>query len=53
MASCFYCGKEIKKGTGLLYVSNKGQMMNFCSSRCKKYNKMGRKKGKWAEKPEE
>jgi large subunit ribosomal protein L24e len=48
MANCFYCGKGIDRGTGVLLVNNKGQNMHFCSSKCKKYQMMGRKKGKWA-----
>ncbi|MBN2095268.1 MAG: 50S ribosomal protein L24e [Candidatus Aenigmarchaeota archaeon] len=48
MVNCFFCGKTVKKGIGILYVNNKGQNMHFCSSKCRKYSLMGRKKGKWA-----
>jgi large subunit ribosomal protein L24e len=48
MVKCFFCGGEVKKGTGILYANNKGKLMNFCSSKCRKYSLMGRKKGKWS-----
>ncbi len=44
---CSYCSKEIKKGTGILYVFKTGKVNYFCSNRCyvnsivlrRKYNK--------------
>lgn len=33
---CSFCGEEIKKGTGLMYVLNDGKILYFCSSKCKK-----------------
>jgi large subunit ribosomal protein L24e len=36
MASCNFCGKEIKKGTGKIYVKDNGQVLNFCSKKCEK-----------------
>jgi len=50
MPKCSYCGKNLKKGSGVMFVNNKGQIFYFCSSKCRKYFKMGRKKGKWVEK---
>lgn len=36
MAKCGFCGKELEKGTGILYVYKTGKTTNFCSSKCKK-----------------
>ncbi len=36
MANCSFCGKEIKKGTGKIFVKDNGQVVNFCSSKCEK-----------------
>ncbi len=33
---CIFCGKNIKKGTGLMYVKKDGTIYNFCSSKCEK-----------------
>lgn len=48
---CSFCGKEIKKGTGLLFVMLSGRGINYCSSKCRKNSKMGRKQRKvrWTE----
>ncbi|MGC8670021.1 MAG: 50S ribosomal protein L24e [Candidatus Micrarchaeia archaeon] len=44
---CSYCGNEIKKGTGIMYVFKDGRITYFCSSRCYKNGiKYGRKMGK-------
>ena len=48
MSKCSYCGENIKKGLGVMFINNKGQIFNFCSSKCRKYSAMKRKKGKWA-----
>lgn len=41
---CTYCAKEIKKGTGMMYVFRIGTLNYFCSSRCYKSSiKMKRK----------
>ncbi len=48
MSKCTYCGKNVKKGSGVMFVTNKGKILYFCSSKCKKYYKMNRTKGKWA-----
>ncbi|MGC9148506.1 MAG: 50S ribosomal protein L24e [Sulfolobales archaeon] len=39
---CDYCGREIPPGQGIMYVSNKGVIMWFCSSKCFKNFKLGR-----------
>ncbi|MGC8649027.1 MAG: 50S ribosomal protein L24e [Candidatus Micrarchaeia archaeon] len=33
---CSYCGIEIKKGTGTMYVRKNGDVSYFCSNRCYK-----------------
>ncbi len=36
MAKCSFCGTELKKGTGKMYVKNNGQVLYFCKSKCEK-----------------
>ena len=36
MASCNFCGKEIKKGTGKIFVKDNGTVLHFCSRKCEK-----------------
>lgn len=36
MANCSFCGNEITKGTGKIFVYNTGKILNFCSSKCEK-----------------
>ena len=44
MTKCNYCGKDIEKGTGKMYVEITGNVLNFCSSKCEKGTlKLGRK----------
>ncbi|MGC8585941.1 MAG: 50S ribosomal protein L24e [Candidatus Micrarchaeia archaeon] len=33
---CSYCGKDVKKGTGIMYVFKDGRITYFCSSKCYK-----------------
>lgn len=33
---CSFCGKEIEKGTGKMYVKKDGNILNFCTSKCQK-----------------
>ncbi len=33
---CAFCGKEIEKGTGVIYVKKDGKSYPFCSSKCRK-----------------
>lgn len=50
MVSCSFCGVEINKGTGKMYVKNNGQVLYFCKSKCEKnLLKLGRdsRKFKW------
>ncbi len=49
---CSFCGKEIRPGTGIMFVKNDGSIYYFCSSKCKKNFLMGRlnRKLKWTEK---
>ena len=52
MKKCNYCGKDIERGTGKMYVEITGSVLNFCSSKCEKgMMKMGRKSRnvKWTE----
>jgi len=32
---CMFCGEDIKKGTGVLYVKADGTTLGFCSGKCK------------------
>jgi len=44
MARCSFCGNNIRKGTGLMFVRTSGKIMYFCSSKCQKNMlKLGRK----------
>jgi len=33
---CTFCKKELKKGTGMMFVKNDGKIFHFCSSKCDK-----------------
>jgi large subunit ribosomal protein L24e len=33
---CSFCGKEIEKGTGKMYVKKDGSVLYFCSGKCEK-----------------
>ena len=49
---CDFCGTDIEKGTGTLYVRTSGKVNNFCSMKCEKnLLKLGRKprEHKWTE----
>ena len=44
MVKCTFCGSQIAKGTGLMFVYKDGKVVHFCSSKCKKsLLKLGRK----------
>ncbi|MBU6997802.1 MAG: hypothetical protein HXS41_02315 [Theionarchaea archaeon] len=48
---CSFCGKDIEKGTGKMYVKKDGAVLYFCSGKCEKNMvNLGRKsrKVKWA-----
>ncbi len=41
---CDFCGNEIRKGTGKIFVKKDGKILNFCSNKCEKnLNKLKRK----------
>jgi len=33
---CSFCGSEIPRGVGIMYVKNDGTVLYFCSSKCRK-----------------
>ncbi len=36
MAKCSFCGENIEKGTGKIYVKKDGKILHFCSNKCEK-----------------
>jgi len=36
MAKCTFCGENIEKGTGKMYVQKDAKILYFCSSKCEK-----------------
>ena len=36
MVNCSFCGTEVKKGSGKIFVKDNGQVLNFCSMKCEK-----------------
>jgi len=53
MEKCSFCKKEIKPGTGKMYVKKDGKTFYFCSNKCEKNQlKLKRKpaKQKWVTK---
>lgn len=47
MVECTFCGNEIPKGTGTMYVKKIGKIIYYCSSKCEKNNLvLGRKSAK-------
>ena len=41
---CDYCGENIERGTGKMFVRKTGKIFYFCSNRCEKRTvKLGRK----------
>lgn len=36
MTRCDFCKKEIKPGTGKMFVKVDGRVINFCSKKCEK-----------------
>ncbi len=49
MPKCSFCGKEYEIPRGLTEVQKDGSLKFYCSSKCRKYTKMGKdnKKLKW------
>jgi len=33
---CTFCGKEIQRGTGIMYVKKDGKVFHYCFSKCEK-----------------
>ncbi len=53
MAKCTFCGNNIERGTGKIYVKKDVKILYFCSSKCEKNHiKLGRKflETKWSKK---
>jgi len=51
MPKCSYCGKNYEFPKGITIVnSSSGRVSYFCSRKCRRYQEMKRKKGKWSEK---
>jgi large subunit ribosomal protein L24e len=49
---CTFCGREISRGTGKMYVKKDGTVYNFCSTKCEKNllkNKRKTMKVRWTE----
>ncbi|MEW6222881.1 MAG: 50S ribosomal protein L24e [Candidatus Hadarchaeota archaeon] len=40
---CSFCGGRIEPGTGLMFVMNDGTVQFFCSGKCERNMKLGRK----------
>lgn len=36
MANCNFCGKEIERGTGKIFIEKSGKPLYFCSTKCEK-----------------
>ena len=36
MVKCSFCGREIEKGTGVMFVKNDGKIFYFDSKKCEK-----------------
>jgi large subunit ribosomal protein L24e len=43
---CTFCGGEIEPGTGIMLVRNDGSVRFFCSSKCDRNARLGRKSHK-------
>ena len=42
--NCSFCGKDIPRGTEMIFVNKRGKAWYYCSSKCdKNMNKLGRK----------
>jgi large subunit ribosomal protein L24e len=48
---CSFCGGRIEPGTGLMLVKRDGSILYFCSSKCERNTRLGRKphRVKWTE----
>ncbi len=43
MVRCSFCGTDIEKGTGIIFVERTGKVLNYCSTKCEKNVALGRK----------
>ena len=43
MARCSFCGNDVEKGTGMMYVDKPGRVHYYCSSKCERNVDLGRK----------
>jgi len=52
MPRCNFCGKMYDLPRGITVVTKKGELLHFCSSKCRKNHKLGRipRKVKWIKK---
>ena len=47
MRTCSYCGRPIEPGTGIMFVTKRGEVYWFCSSKCyKSFQKLRRNPAK-------
>ncbi len=48
---CSFCGGRVEPGKGLMFVKRDGAVSFFCSSKCERNMKLGRKphRVKWTE----
>ena len=44
MVKCSYCGTEIERGTGIMYVRKNGAAKYYCSDRCYEFDVVQKKK---------
>lgn len=50
MPKCSYCSREYENPRGLTLVLTDGNVLNLCSSKCRKNMKMKRRKVRWISK---
>ncbi len=36
MVKCTFCGKDMNKGTGMMYIKKDARVFYFCSTKCEK-----------------
>ncbi len=48
---CSFCGGRIEPGTGVMFVKKDGTVLFYCSSKCERNMRLGRKphRVKWTE----
>jgi len=48
MSHCSFCGNNIEKGSGKMFVKSDGAIMFYCNSKCEKNSRIrDKKKVKW------